>query len=89
MPASKKKQTPDFEKLLGELDKIVKRMEQGDQTLDQTMQDFERGMMLSRQCQQSLDDAQQRVNKLVKKQSKYQLVSMEDEMSDEENEDAS
>lgn len=84
MATTRKTKTPDFEKLLGELDKIVQRMEQGDQTLDQTMKDFERGMELSEQCQKSLDAAQQRVDKLVKKHGNFQLESMDDELEDDE-----
>ena len=79
MATSTKAKSPDFEKLLGELDKIVQRMEAGDQSLDQAMKDFERGMALSEQCQKSLDTAQQRVDKLVKKHGRYQLESMDDE----------
>jgi exodeoxyribonuclease VII small subunit len=84
MATTRKTKNPDFEKLLGELDKIVQRMEQGDQSLDQTMKDFERGMELSEQCQKSLDAAQQRVDKLVKKHGNFQLESMDDELDDEE-----
>ena len=46
-----KKTSNDFEKSLLELEKIVDRMEQGEQSLDDTMKDFERGMQLSQQCQ--------------------------------------
>ncbi len=84
MATTRKTKTPDFEKLLGELDKIVQRMEQGDQSLDQTMKDFERGMELSEQCQKSLDAAQQRVDKLVKKHGNFQLESMDDDLEDDE-----
>ena len=86
MATTRKAKTPDFEKLLGELDKIVQRMEQGDQSLDQTMKDFERGMELSEQCQKSLDAAQQRVDKLVKKHGNFQLESMDDDLEDDEEE---
>jgi exodeoxyribonuclease VII small subunit len=79
MAPAKKNNPADFEKLLKELDKIVNRMEQGDQPLDQTMKDFERGMELSEQCKKSLEQAQQRVDKLVKKHGGYQLESMDDE----------
>ena len=86
MATAKSPKTTDFEKLLGELDKIVQRMEQGEQSLDQTMKDFERGMELSDQCQKSLDAAQQRVDKLVKKHGSFELEPMEgdlDEMNEE------
>ena len=62
-----------------ELEKIVQRMEQGEQSLDQTLKDFERGMALSEQCQKSLDVAQQRVEKLVKKHGDYKLEPVEND----------
>ncbi len=73
MAASKKKPIADFEKSLGELEKIVKRMEQGEQSLDDTIQDFERGMALSELCRKGLDEAQQKVEMLVKKHGDYRL----------------
>lgn len=79
MTSSNKNTSSDFEKSLFELEKIVDRMEKGDQTLDETMKDFERGMMLSEQCQKSLDSAQQKVEKLVKKHGGYELRSMEEQ----------
>jgi len=86
MATAKKNDSADFEKLLSELDKIVNRMEQGDQSLDQTMKDFERGMVLSEQCRNSLEQAQQRVDKLVKKHGSYQLESMQDVDEDDDQE---
>lgn len=86
MCPAKKPSTSDFEKSLSELEKIVDRMEKGDQTLDETMKDFERGMVLSEQCQKSLDEAQQKVEKLVRKHGGYELQPMdEDDEFDHEN----
>jgi len=73
MTAPKKKPITDFEKSLSELEKIVRRMEQGDQSLDDTIQDFERGMKLSELCRKGLDEAQQKVEMLVKKHGDYRL----------------
>ena len=87
MSAARKTTSSDFEKSLFELEKIVDRMEKGDQTLDETMKDFERGMVLSEQCQKSLDEAQQKVEKLVKKHGGYELQSMEEQNEFEEDED--
>lgn len=58
-------QTPDFEAALQELETIVERMETGNQTLEESLKDFERGMQLSKQCQASLKQAQQRIDKLL------------------------
>ncbi|NKB75944.1 MAG: exodeoxyribonuclease VII small subunit [Gammaproteobacteria bacterium] len=77
MSPAKKKDTSDFEQSLIELEKIVERMERGEQSLDETISDFERGMTLSDQCQKNLDSAQLKVEKLIKKHEKYQLESHE------------
>ena len=83
MVASKKTKAPDFEKSLNELEKIVDRMEQGDQSLDEMIKDFEKGMLLSQSCQKSLDEAQLKVEKLVKKHGGYALEDV-DESEDED-----
>ncbi|MDX1571704.1 MAG: exodeoxyribonuclease VII small subunit [Xanthomonadales bacterium] len=61
----KESPAPDFEKALTELETLVERMEQGDLTLEQSLQHFERGMQLSRSCQQALDEAKLRVEQLL------------------------
>jgi len=50
-----------FESALEELEGLVERLEQGDQGLDAALRDFERGIRLSRQCEQALKAAEQRV----------------------------
>ncbi len=77
--SSKHNAMPDFEKSLTELEKIVERMEQGEQTLDDMLNDFEHGMVLSEQCQKSLDRAQQKVQKLVKKHGAYELEPVDED----------
>ena len=84
MSVPKKKPRADFEKSLAELENIVKRMEQGDQSLDDTIKDFERGMKLSELCREGLDEAQQKVEMLVKKHGNYKL-EMIDNDSDTDN----
>ncbi len=79
MTASKKKPITDFEKSLGELEKIVRRMERGEQSLDDTIQDFERGMALSELCRKGLDEAQQKVEMLIKKHGDYGLTTAIDQ----------
>ena len=43
-------------------------MEHGEQSLEASLKDFERGMTLSRACRASLEDAEQRIEKLVEKE---------------------
>ncbi len=60
--------TPDFELALKELESIVERMEKGEQTLEDALKDFERGMELSKQCQDNLKQAELRVEKMLSDQ---------------------
>ncbi|MEM9301957.1 MAG: exodeoxyribonuclease VII small subunit [Pseudomonadota bacterium] len=56
---------PEFEQALADLEGLVERMEQGDLTLEQSLEHFERGMGLSRACQAALDEARLKVDKLL------------------------
>ncbi|TGG90370.1 exodeoxyribonuclease VII small subunit [Natronospirillum operosum] len=55
----------NFEKSLADLEKIVAQLEQGDLSLDEAMQAFEQGVRLTRDCQQQLDSAEQKVRILL------------------------
>jgi len=55
-----------FEASLKELEAVVARMEQGEQPLEESLRDFERGVQLTRQCQSMLNSAQQRVDILTR-----------------------
>ena len=59
-----KKDVFDFNKGLAQLEQIVKKMEQGDLTLEESLAHFEQGIQLSRACQQALTQAEQRIAKL-------------------------
>ena len=51
----------DFEAALSELDTIVKKLEDGDIPLEQSLQLFERGVQLSRFCHARLEEAEKRI----------------------------
>lgn len=76
----KTEQTPDFEKSLDELEKLVERMEQGDLTLEESLKSFERGMELTRHCQKALDEAQQKVDQLLEKDGEIQVAPFESDL---------
>jgi exodeoxyribonuclease VII small subunit len=61
---SEANQVVQFEQSLDELEKLVARMEQGDQSLDDSLQSYERGIALYRNCQTALEQAQLRVKLL-------------------------
>ena len=58
-------QTATFEASLDELEQLVVRMEQGELSLDDSLQSFERGIALYRNCQGALDQAKLRVSQLL------------------------
>ncbi|WP_295875476.1 exodeoxyribonuclease VII small subunit [uncultured Zhongshania sp.] len=64
MPKAK---TVNFETSLSELEKLVQSMESGELSLEDSLKAFESGMQLSRDCQQSLADAEQKVQLLMEK----------------------
>ncbi|HRQ65949.1 MAG TPA: exodeoxyribonuclease VII small subunit [Xanthomonadaceae bacterium] len=67
MPNKKPEPSPvaAFEKSLDELEKLVASMEQGEMSLDDSLKAFERGIVLFRQCQGALSEAEQRVSLLL------------------------
>lgn len=89
-PAVSKKpriETPDFEKSLAELEQIVARMEQGELSLDESLKQFERGIALTRSCQNALQQAEHKVEMLLKKSGAAQDADILP-FEPEENEDA-
>ncbi len=71
--AKRSPKKPDFETALAELDALVEKMEQGDLSLDESLQQFERGVQLTRSCQQALKDAEQKVQILLSKSGQETL----------------
>lgn len=61
---SEKSQT--FEASLQELEKIVRRLEDGDLPLEESLKLFEKGVRLSRECQERLNQAERRIEILLK-----------------------
>lgn len=56
----------DFENAYQELENIVERMERGEQSLENSLSDFERGVSLMKHCHGVLKDAEQKVSVLMK-----------------------
>lgn len=63
--AAKTPPAADFEHSLDELEQLVTRMEGGQQSLDESLASFERGIGLYRHCQQALEQAELRVRLLL------------------------
>lgn len=56
----------DFEKALAELEAIVKQLEAGNVPLEKSLELFQQGVELARQCKLKLDEAELKVRQLVK-----------------------
>jgi exodeoxyribonuclease VII small subunit len=56
-----------FEELLGELEKIVAQLEAGDQPLERSLELFEKGVALSRECRARLENVERRIQVLIQK----------------------
>lgn len=69
-------QTPTFEASLDELERIVKALEKGDLPLEQSLSLFESGMRLSSECKRQLEEAETRVEILMKKGSEVVPVPL-------------
>ena len=55
-----------FEASLGELERIVRKLEDGEMSLEESLKLFEDGVKLSRECQERLDQAERRIEVLLK-----------------------
>jgi exodeoxyribonuclease VII small subunit len=71
MPAEEKP-TASFETGLQQLELIVKEMESGELPLERALQLFEKGMQLSETCRQQLEEAETRIEILIRKGDKVQ-----------------
>jgi len=69
----------DFEKALQQLEKIVSRMESGELGLEESLNQFEQGIKLAKKCQDTLTDAESRVEQLIEKNGLQQTIPFEDE----------
>ena len=61
-----------FETCLDELEKVVRQLETGDLPLDQSLGLFSRGMQLRETCRRQLEEAETKVEMLIRKEGTYQ-----------------
>lgn len=75
-----KDNSQSFEASLNELESLVEAMEAGDMSLEDSLAAFEKGVQLTRQCQQQLSSAEQKVELLMEQQG--ELISQPFESQD-------
>lgn len=79
MAAKKNQENLSFEEAMKQLETLVDAMEQGDMPLEQSLESFEKGIQLTRQCQKSLQEAEQKVRILLENNEQADLEPFTDE----------
>ena len=79
---SEEAQVFPFEDSLKQLEDLVERLESGEISLEESLQDFERGVALVRTLRERLDQAQQRVDKIVEQEGGETAAQSMDLMDD-------
>jgi exodeoxyribonuclease VII small subunit len=74
---SKDDKSPNFEAALEELEQLVRRMEAGEMSLEESLAAFERGVELTRDCQKALKAAELRVQTLTQTDAGLALEDMD------------
>ena len=77
MSTTEKPSIGGLEQSLEELEALVTRLESGDLPLEQALKEFERGVKLTRQCQSALQQAEQKVEILLRKTEQAEPVPFE------------
>ena len=80
MPSSSKKF--DFENSIKELEALVTCLESGGLSLEDSLATFEKGIKLTRECQQQLAAAEQKVTLLVGEQGDLSLIDFDEKVDD-------
>ncbi|MFO8004919.1 exodeoxyribonuclease VII small subunit [Thioalkalivibrio sp.] len=65
MPITPPESPAGFEAAMDALEQLVARMEAGDLPLEESLQEYQRGMELVRTCQDALDQAQRRIESVI------------------------
>mgnify|MGYP000645635369 CR=1 FL=1 len=73
-----KKTDINFEKALRDLESIVEQLESGDLSLEDALKSFEKGIKLTRQCQEQLSKAELQVKKLIEENGELKTVPLQD-----------
>jgi exodeoxyribonuclease VII small subunit len=81
-PQADAKPAETFEASLEELEKVVKQLEAGDLSLERSIELFERGVTLSDACRKQLEDAETRVEILIRKEGKIAAEPFRPEKSE-------
>ena len=74
-----KKKAVSFEDSLAELEELVQKMDSGELSLEESLAAFENGIGLIRSCQSALQNAEQKVQKLIEKNGELSTEAFADD----------
>ncbi len=76
---AKKEEEKTFEQAILELEKIVKDLESGNASLDESIEKYTEGMKLAKVCGDKLNDATLKINKILKEDGKLEDFEIPEE----------
>ena len=79
MKKQREARTQNFESSLAALEKVVRELERGDLPLEESLTLFEQGVLLSRECQERLNEAERRIEILLRDNQGRPVLSAFDE----------
>jgi exodeoxyribonuclease VII small subunit len=71
---------PSFEEALAQLEEVVSRLETGDLALNDSLHQFEEGIRLSRYCARQLEEAEAKIELLIREEGQWQARPYEPEL---------
>ena len=72
----------NYEASVTELESLVNRLEQGDISLEESLKLYESGVLLTRDCQDALQAAEQKVQMLIQQSGQSNLVDFDSNTTD-------
>jgi exodeoxyribonuclease VII small subunit len=75
---TRKSKAPDLENSIAEINTLIEQMEQGELSLEQSLEKFERGITLIKHCQKVLQEAERKVQILIQNNEKEELQVYEE-----------
>jgi exodeoxyribonuclease VII small subunit len=75
----KEKNKLSFEEAMKKLEGIVRKLEDGSHSLEKSLELFEEGVKLTRYCNEKLDEAEKKIEVLMKKGDRVEREEMEEE----------
>ena len=67
-----------FEEALAKLEQITNALEEGDLSLEESLKHFDEGVQLAEQCNNKLNDAQKKIEILLKKNDRLEPAAFDD-----------